>query len=330
MNPVASELPSSRRYISVSDDQSLAIATDKLPLPSEHEVLIQVHGIGINRGDLLQRKGLYPAPADASPILGLEVSGKIVATGNAVTRWKVGDRVCALTHGAGYCDYTVVPDHQCLPIPDNISTIEAAGLPEAVFTVWHNVFERCRLKAGENFLVHGGASGIGTLAIQMAKAAGAIVYASAGSDEKAAFCEQLGAQQGVNYNSEDFFAHLPAIDVILDMAGGDFIQKNIEHAAEDGRICSIAFVRGIKADINFASVLLKRLTLTASTLRAQSFARKAAMAQQIEQHIWPQIKTGEIKPIIDKTFVFEEVEAAHTYMQSGQHKGKILLSVSPP
>jgi NADPH2:quinone reductase len=312
-----------RRFIHINPDQSLSIKTEELPVLKAGEVLIKVQGIGINRGDLLQRKGLYPAPKDASPIMGLEVAGEIVGT---------GEKVCALTHGAGYCDYTIVPASQCLPLPATMDLVSAAALPEAIFTVWHNVFQRCQLKSGETFLVHGGASGIGTMAIQLARAFGATVYATAGRDDKCKACEQLGATKAINYKTHDFESELhqfeaKGINVILDMAGGDFIQKNIDLAAEDGRICSIAFARGSKADINFAAMLMKRLTLTASTLRAQSLERKMQMAQEIRRQVWPKIENGEIKPVIDSVFAFDEVEKAHQRMMGGEHIGKILLRV---
>lgn len=321
-----------RRFIEISSDLSLITSSDLLPALKPDEVLIRVHGIGINRGDLLQRKGLYPPPKDASPILGLEVSGEIIEVGRDVTQWRVGDLVCALTHGAGYCDYTAVPASQCLPIPKGVSLLEAAALPEAVFTVWHNVFQRGQLNAGENFLVHGGASGIGTMAIQMAKAFGATVYATAGNDEKCRACESLGATHAFNYQTQNFVTEIRAltpqgIDVILDMAGGDFIPKNISLAAEDGRIVNIAFVRGAKVEINFAAVMMKRLTLTGSTLRAQSLECKALIAQEIYQNVWPLIEHGKIKPVIDRVFAFEEVEQAHQRMASGQHIGKILMHI---
>lgn len=312
-----------RRYIHINPDQSLSVAEEPLPALKPGEVLIKVHAIGVNRGDLLQRKGLYPPPVDASPILGLEVAGEIVGSGEAV---------CALTHGAGYCDYTIVPVTQCLPVPAGMSMVEAAALPEAVMTVWHNVFQRCQLKAGESFLVHGGASGIGTIAIQMAKAFGARVYATAGNETKCRACEQLGAIKAVNYRIEDFESILKAlepqgIDVILDMAGGDFIAKNIRLAAEDGRIASIAFVRGSKAEVNFAPVLMKRLTLTASTLRAQPLARKEQMMREIREQVWPKIGDGLIKPLIHRVFAFEEAEQAHQCMANGEHIGKLVLRV---
>jgi NADPH2:quinone reductase len=319
-----------RRYIHIEADQSLTLKSETLPPLKADEVLVKVSGIGINRGDLLQRKGLYPPPGDASPVLGLEVSGEIADMGPGITAWKAGDKICALTHGAGYGDYTIVPAALCLPVPKQMDLVSAAALPEALFTVWHNVFQRGQLKSGETLLVHGGASGIGSLAIQMASAFDARVYATAGSDDKCRACEKLGAIRAINYQQEDFEKTLKeleprGIDVILDMAGGDFIQKNIRLAAEDGRICSIAFVRGIKTEINFAPVLMKRLTLTASTLRAQSLARKAQMAREIHQHVWPRIETGMINPVIDSVFAFEEVEKAHQRMASGEHIGKILL-----
>lgn len=321
------QLPEKRQYIAINEDLTLSVAEETLPALKPDEVLIKVVGVGINRGDLLQVKGQYPAPADASPILGLEVSGEIIACGSAVTEWQEGDAVCSLTHGAGYCNYTTVPASQLLAVPHGVSLLEAAALPEALFTVWHNVFQRCQLKAGEKLLVHGGSSGIGSLAIQMAKAMGAEVFVTAGSDEKCAFCLELGASKAINYNTQDFLEALPAVDVILDMAGGDFIAKNIKLAAVDGRICSIAFARGFRAEINFIPVLMKRLMLTGSTLRAQSFESKQVMASEINDHILPAIADGRIKPVVDSVFDFADASKAHTRMASGEHKGKILLQV---
>jgi len=323
-----SQLPEKRQYIAINEDQSLSVAEETLPALKPDEVLIKVAGVGINRGDLLQVKGQYPPPADASPILGLEVSGEIVACGDAVIDWRVGDAVCSLTHGAGYCDYTAVPASQLLAVPYGVSLLEAAALPEALFTVWHNVFQRCQLKAGEKLLVHGGSSGIGSLAIQMAKAMGAEVFVTAGTDEKCEFCVELGASKAVNYKTQDFLEELPAVDVILDMAGGDFIAKNIKLAAEDGRICSIAFARGYRAEINFIPVLMKRLMLTGSTLRAQSFAQKAVMAEEIREHILPAFADQRIRPVVDSVFDFADAGKAHARMASGEHKGKILLEVT--
>jgi putative PIG3 family NAD(P)H quinone oxidoreductase len=322
-----SQLPEKRQYIAINEDQSLSVAEEPMPALKTDEVLIKVAGVGINRGDLLQVKGMYPPPADASPILGLEVSGEIVACGSKVTGWQVGDKVCSLTHGAGYCNYTTVPASQCLPVPDGVALVEAAALPEALFTVWHNVFQRCQLKAGEKLLIHGGSSGIGSLAILMARAMGAEVYVTAGSDAKCQFCINLGASRAINYNTQDFLAELPPVNVILDMAGGDFIPKNIKLAAEEGRICSIAFARGHRTEISFVPVLMKRLVLTGSTLRAQSFAQKAVMAEELREHILPAFADKRIHPVVDSVFDFKDVAKAHARMASGEHMGKILLQV---
>jgi len=323
-----SQLPEKRQYIAINEDQSLSVAEEAMPELKADEVLIKVAGVGINRGDLLQVKGQYPPPADASPILGLEASGEIVACGAEVTDWQVGEQVCSLTHGAGYCNYTTVQASQCLPIPEGVSLTEAAALPEALFTVWHNVFQRCQLKAGEKLLIHGGSSGIGSLAILMARTMGAEVFVTAGSDAKCQFCSNLGASRAINYNTQDFLEELPPVDVILDMAGGDFIPKNIKLAAPEGRICSIAFARGHRTEISFVPVLMKRLTLTGSTLRAQSFDQKAVMAKELGEHILPAFANKQMHPVIDSVFDFADVASAHQRMASGQHMGKIILKVT--
>ena len=323
-----SDLPENRQYIAINDDQSLSVAEEPMPELKADEVLIKVAGVGINRGDLLHVKGLYPPPADASPILGLEASGEIVALGDDVTDWQVGDQVCALTHGAGYCNYTTVKASQCLAVPEGVSPTEAAALPEALFTVWHNVFQRCQLKAGEKLLIHGGSSGIGSLAILMAKVMGAEVFVTAGSDAKCDFCLKLGATKAVSYNTQDFLEELPPVDVIFDMAGGDFIPKNLKLAAPEGRICSIAFARGHRTEISFVPVLMKRLTLTGSTLRAQSFEQKAVMADELRAQILPAFADGRMHPVIDSIFDFTDAAKAHARMASGDHMGKILLKVS--
>lgn len=323
-----SELPEKRQYIAINDNQSLSVAEELMPAPKANEVLIKVEGVGINRGDLLQVKGLYPPPADASSILGLEASGEIVACGEAVMDWQVGDQVCTLTHGAGYCNYTTVLASQLLPVPEGVSLTDAAALPEALFTVWHNVFQRCQLKAREKLLIHGGSSGIGSLAILMAKVMGAEVFVTAGSDAKCQFCLNLGASRAINYNTQDFLEELPAVDVILDMAGGDFIPKNIKLAAEEGRICSIAFARGHRTDLSFVPVLMKRLVLTGSTLRAQNFAQKAVMAKELGEHILPAFADKRMYPVIDSMYDFADVAKAHARMASGDHMGKILLKVT--
>jgi NADPH2:quinone reductase len=325
--------PATRRIVSVNkEDHSLSVATEAMPSPAANEVLIKVTAAGINRPDLMQRYGLYPAPSNASPVLGLEVAGEVIAVGSDVSRWKAGDLVCALCNGGGYADYTVAPASQCLPIPQGVTTRDAAALPEAIFTVWHNVFQRANLKAGENFLVHGGSSGIGTTAIQLASAIGAHVYTTAGSAEKCVACEELGAIKAVNYKTDDFVLALAdtpnrkGMDVILDMVGGDYVQRDINLAADDGRIVFIAFQSGFSADINFLPVLMKRLTITASTLRAQSGEQKAKMAAEIEERVYPLIAAGKFSPLIDKVFRFEDITEAHARMEGGEHIGKILIT----
>ena len=328
------EIPAQRRFVAVDpDDRSISIAQGPMPTAAADELLIKVSAAGLNRADLLQRKGLYPPPEDASPIMGLEVAGEVLAVGSEVSGWQPGDRVCALTHGGGYADYTVAPAGQCLPIPADFSMEEAAALPEALLTVWHNLFQRCRLQAGENVLIHGGASGIGTLGIAICKALGASVYTTAGSDEKCRALEAMGAQRAVNYKTEDFEAVLEElglknrIDVILDIAGGDFIQKNINVAAPEGRIVYIAFIRGARAEVNFGPMLMKRLTLTGSTLRAQTFAQKAVMVEEILERVYPHLENGSVRPVVDRVFPLAEAEQAQDYMASGQHMGKIILGM---
>ena len=326
--------PEHRRYVAINaDDRSLSIEQQSVPVPKANEVLIKVCAAGLNRADLLQRKGLYPPPADASPIMGLEVAGEALAAGADVDNWQAGDKVCALTHGGGYADYTVAPVSQCLPIPTGFSMAEAAALPEALLTVWHNLFQRAALQAGEKVLVHGGASGIGTLGIAICKALGGEVYTTAGSDDKCRALQKLGATRAINYKTEDFEQVMTElglkdkINVILDMAGGDFIQKNINIAAPEGRIVYIAFIRGFSAEVNFAPLLMKRLTLTGSTLRAQTFAQKAVMVEEILEHVYPHLESGAVRPIVDRVFPLQEVEQAHAHMQSGQHMGKIILEM---
>ena len=326
--------PAQRRYIAVDpEDRSIRIEHGPTPSPRPGEVLIKVSAAGLNRADLLQRKGLYPPPEDASPIMGLEVAGVVIATGTGVDNWHVGDKVCALTHGGGYADYTVAPVSQCLPIPAGLGMAEAAALPEALLTVWHNLFQRCQLRTGERVLIHGGASGIGTLGIAICKAMGAEVYTTAGSEEKCRALEALGATRAINYQAEDFEQVLgdlgmkDKINVILDIAGGDFIQKNINIAAPEGRIVYIAFIRGARAEVNFGPLLMKRLVLTGSTLRAQSFAQKAVMVREILERVFPHLESGAVKPLVDRIFTLEEAEQAQDYMQSGQHMGKIILQM---
>ncbi len=324
------------RFVEMStfgDADVLRLADGDKPKPAHGDVLIKVAVAGVNRPDVLQRKGLYPPPPGASPILGLEVSGMIEELGPGVDQWQLGDRVCALTNGGGYAEYVVAPAAQCLPRPQALSMVEAAALPETFFTVWSNLFDRAKLSLGESLLVHGGTSGIGTTAIQMAVAFGARVFATAGSDEKCAACVALGADIAVNYREQDFVQVLKTatdsrgIDVILDMVGGDYIARNIELAAMDGRIVSIAFLNGSKAEIDFMDVMLKRLTVTGSTLRPRSPEEKAGIAARLLEVVWPLIERGEIRPQIARTFPLEEAAAAHKLMEGSSHIGKIMLIV---
>jgi len=320
------------RYVHIAeDDRALSLREMPVPTPGADEVLIEVHAAGLNRADLLQRKGLYPPPEDASPIMGLEVSGTVIACGEAVTRFKHGDEVCALTHGGGYASHAVAPAGQCLRVPDAYTLSEAAGLPEAALTVWHNLFQRASLKAGERVLIHGGASGIGSLAVATCRAMGAEVYSTAGGHEKCARVEALGAEACFDYHERDFAAELASrglkdrIDVILDMVGGDYVQRNLDVAAPEGRIVNIAFQGGFSAEVNFLPLLLKRLTLTGSTLRAQSFAQKARMVDEINRELYPHLASGAVKPVIDREFPLADAAQAHAYMERGVHVGKILL-----
>jgi len=303
------------------------------PLPGPGDVIIDVVAAGVNRPDVLQRRGLYPPPPGASPILGLEVSGHIAALGEGVTEWKVGDAVCALTNGGGYAEQVCTPATQCLPVPTGLSMVESAALPETCFTVWSNVFERAHLQAGETFLVHGGSSGIGTTAIQMARLRGATVFATAGSEEKCQACLKLGAKLAVNYKTEDFVERLrgatdgTGVDVILDMVGGDYIGQNIMLAAMDGRIVNIAYLQGSLVEVNFMPVMLKRLTMSGSTLRPQSAGIKAAIANELRRNVWPFINEGKMKPLIAATFRLEQANKAHKLMESSLHIGKIVLTL---
>ena len=302
-----------------------------MPHPGEQEILIEVGGAGVNRPDVLQRMGLYPPPPGASDIPGLEVAGKVAGVGRDVSRWREGDKVTALLSGGGYATHCLVNETNALPIPDTLSYIEAAALPETTFTVWHNVFQRGGLRPGETFLVHGGSSGIGTTAIQLAKAFDATVITTAGSDAKCRACEKLGADLAINYKTDDFVEKVQeltgerGVDVILDMVGGDYVERNYKAAAVDGRIVQIAFLNGPIADVNFSRLMLKRLTHTGSTLRARSVAFKAELAREIEEIVWPLIEKGSYRPVIDKTFALDAADEAHTRMEQGSHIGKIVL-----
>ena len=309
----------------------LQLGTRAVPELDQQEVLIKVFASGVNRPDVVQRMGHYPPPPGASDIPGLEVAGEVVALGPKVERYRIGDRVCALVTGGGYAEYVNAHERLTLPVPKGFSFNEAAGLPETFFTVWHNLFQRAGLKPGETCLIHGGISGIGTAAIQIASRMGAKVYTTAGSAEKCATCIQLGATLAINYREQDFVAALKAqdlkMDVILDMVGGDYIQRNMKAAALEGIIVSIAFLSGAKAEVNFNPLLLKRLTLMGSTLRSQSVVIKASIAQELESHIWPLLETAQIKPVIDSVYPLLAAPEAHQRMESGAHIGKIILSV---
>ena len=302
-----------------------------LPQPAEGEVLVKVAAAGVNRPDVAQRQGNYPPPKGATDIPGLEIAGEVVALGPGVRRWKLGDKVMALVVGGGYAEYCLAHESHCLPVPAGLSMVEAAAIPETFFTVWHNTFERGRLAAGETLLVHGGSSGIGTVAIQLAKAFGARVVTTAGLAEKCEACRKLGADVAVNYKTEDFVAATKAAtaglgaEVVLDMVGGDYIERNYEAAAIDGRIVQIAFLGSSKATVDFRRLMLKRLTHTGSTLRARSVADKAAIARAVEDRVLPLIAAGKVKPLIDSTFPLREAAAAHAKMEASTHIGKIVL-----
>ena len=315
------------------DADVLEIQHMEIPTPKSGEILIRVYAAGINRPDIFQRKRSYPPPQDASPILGLEIAGEIIEIGKDVTDWKIGDKVCALVNGGGYAEYATAPATQCLPIPDQFSFIQAAALPENFFTVWHNLFQRAQLKSGETLLVHGGSSGIGTTAVQLAVALGVRVFATAGSVDKCKAVQSLGAT-AINYREQDFVSEIKTqtqgqgVNVILDMVGGDYIQRNFSAAAKDARIVNIAFLNGSKTELDLMPVMVKRLTLTGSTLRGQSPQVKASIAQEMKQHVWPLLNEQKIKPIIDSIFPFTEVAKAHERMESSQHIGKIMLEVN--
>ncbi|HVG50534.1 MAG TPA: NAD(P)H-quinone oxidoreductase [Xanthobacteraceae bacterium] len=304
-----------------------------VPQPGAGEVLVKVAAAGVNRPDVMQRIGHYPPPKGASDIPGLELAGEVVALGSGTTRWKVGDKLTALVTGGGYAEYCVVPEPQALPVPAGFSMVEAAAMPETFFTVWHNVFERGALKAGESILIHGGSSGIGTVAIMLAKALGARVFTTAGSVEKCEACKKLGADVAINYKTEDFVAVVKAetkdagVNVILDMVGGDYITRNYISAAVEGRVVQIAFQDSAKANVDFRWMLGKRLTHTGSGLRPRSVADKGKMARAMEEKVWPLLNAGKVRPVIDSTFPLNEAAKAHARMESSQHIGKIVLSL---
>ncbi|MCE9648785.1 MAG: NAD(P)H-quinone oxidoreductase [Parvibaculum sp.] len=303
------------------------------PEPGHGEILIRVEAAGVNRPDTIQRMGFYAPPPGSPDTPGLEIAGEVVAAGPGVTAWKIGDRVCALVGGGGYAQFCVAHESHALPVPKGFSAIEAAALPETFFTVWTNVFERAGLKGGETLLVHGGSSGIGTTAIQLGRMFGARVFATAGSADKCAACVDLGAEAAINYRERDFVAETKTltgnrgVDVILDMVGGDYIARNIQAAAQDGRIVSIAFLNGSTAEINFMPVMLKRLTLTGSTLRPRSIEEKASIARALREKVWPLLDAGRVKPRIDATFPLAQASKAHELMEKSSHIGKIVLTL---
>lgn len=312
---------------------SLKLTERAIPKPGIHQVLIKVTAAGVNRPDVMQRKGLYPAPQGASDIPGLEISGIIVALGSSVSPFKMGDVVCALVSGGGYAEYCLASMSHCLPIPTGLTLTEAAALPETFFTVWSNVFDRAQLQEGETLLVHGGSSGIGTTAIQLAQAFGAKVIITAGSKEKCEYCLELGADAAINYKEQDFVLEInrltnnKGVNVILDMIGGDYFSRNLKCMADDARLLQIAIQNGAKTEINLLPIMLKRLTITGSTLRARDDVFKANIAEKLQQKVWPLLANGTIKPIIHARFALNEASKAHELMESSLHIGKILLEL---
>jgi len=324
--------PNSMQAIEI-EAGALKLTERPIPTPKEYQVLIKIVAAGVNRPDVMQRKGLYHAPSGASDIPGLEVAGTVVSTGTAVSHLKSGDAVCALVTGGGYAEYCLASAALCLPIPEGLSFIHAAALPETYFTVWSNVFDRAHLLPNETLLVHGGSSGIGTTAIQLAKAFHAKIIVTAGTEDKCQFCIALGADAAINYKELDFVEEISrltdsnGVNVILDMIGGDYFPRNLKCMAADARMVQIAIQNGAKADINLLPIMLKRLTITGSTLRARDDDFKAAIAQKLHKNVWPLLATGKIKPIIHSTFTLNDATLAHELMESSRHIGKIILEV---
>ena len=333
------EIPKSMTCIAITHPggPEVLVPTERpTPKPGATEILVKVEAAGVNRPDVSQRKGHYPPPPGASDLPGLEVAGEVVALGSEARRYRLGDRVCALVAGGGYAQFCAVDERTALPIPANLTSVEAAALPETFFTVWTNVFQRGALKAGEWLLVHGGSSGIGTTAVMLAKAFGARVAATAGSPEKCAKCLELGADAAFNYRTQDFVQEMETVtagrgaDVVLDMVGGDYVERNFKCAAMNGRIVQIAFLQGPKVTMDLRSLTAKRLVLTGSTLRPRSVAEKGSIARELEERVWPLFETGGIKPVIDSTYPLTAAAEAHARMESSRHIGKIMLTVSAP
>jgi NADPH2:quinone reductase len=331
-----SALPRSMKVVDVpkpGGPEALVPAERPVPAPGDSEVLIRVAAAGLNRADILQRRGHYPSPPGAPSYPGLEVAGTVAGCGKAVTEFKPGDRVCALLQGGGYAEYCTVDAAQVLPIPGSLDMIQAASLPEACFTVWSNVFEFGRLRAGESLLVHGGSSGIGVTAIQLAAALGHPVFATAGSEDKCRFCEELGARHAVNYKSEDFVRAIAdanggrGVDVVLDMVGGSYVARNLQILASEGRLVIIATQGGLKGEVDVLRIMQQRLTVTGSTLRPRPASFKREIKGKLLQHVWPLVERGSVRAIVDKVFPLAAAADAHAYMESGAHKGKIILSV---
>jgi len=331
-------LPARMRMIEMDGagaPEVMKLATGALPEPRPDEVLIRVLAAGVNRPDIAQRQGSYPPPPGASPILGLEVAGEVAAAGRAVAGWNIGDRICALTNGGGYAEYCTAPAPQCLPWPAGFDAVRAAALPETYFTVWANLFQAGRLRAGEKALIHGGSSGIGVTAIQLAREFGAAVYATAGTDEKCAACVRLGCDAAINYKTENFAERIKqltggrGVDVILDMVGGPYATQNIRSLGMDGRLVLIAFLGGSKVtDFDFVQVMVRRLTITGSTMRPRSTAQKGLIAAELRDRVWPVLDAGRCAPVIHATFPLDRVVEAHKLMESSQHIGKIMLTVA--
>ena len=328
------EIPSAMLAMEITEaggPDVLKAAQRPVPAPAPGEALIHVQAAGVNRPDIMQREGKYPPPPGASDLPGLEVAGTVVAIGEGVRLLSHGDNVCALVNGGGYAQYCTVPEVLCLPFPDNFDAVHAAALPETFYTVWTNVFDRGHLTAGESFLVHGGSSGIGTTAIQLASAFGVTVFATAGNKQKCDFCLELGAKSAINYREEDFVERIAAltdgggVDVILDMVGGDYLPRNLKALNDGGRLVQIAIQHGAKAELNLWSVMSKRLTITGSTLRPRSVAEKAAIAEALQTRVWPLLNAGTIEPVIHATFPLEQAAEAHSLMESNAHLGKIVL-----
>lgn len=332
----AENLPAEMRAISFTAPGGPdVLRTDTAPLPElrPHEVLIRVAYAGVNRPDCLQRAGAYPPPPGASPLLGLEVAGEVVAVGSEAPAEMIGARVAALTPGGGYAEYCAAPWQHCLPVPDDMDLAQAAAIPETLFTVWHNLFERGMACDGERVLVHGGTSGIGTMAIMLGKAFGLEVIATCGDETKCEAARTIGADLAINYKAADFVAEVQAhtggkgVDVVLDMVSGDYVPRNLKCLAEDGRHVTIAVLGGARAELNMAQVMMRRLTLTGSTLRPRSDAFKAALADEIAAHAWPLFTTGELSPVMDRAFALDDASAAHARMEAGEHIGKIVLQI---